>query len=413
VKRYYLVITFLLIIYFSYSQQEIKEIFVSKINVTQSDKKILIEWENPENFSDYLNIYRSNSVINSSQSLKSATLIATLKNLENSYIDTPDYGEYYYAVIIMNRKDERENLIFIPFRNYTTTPVVITKEERWEIIRFSAQSNNKNISLEWDYKSDSDKKNMVMIYRNIVPITDDEILKNSIKIASVDIDDKGYIDYPIANINYYYAIFVVGEQNKKYQPNVNITIEPVCIKGAGGVFFDFSIDNFTPLPILSLYKDPATGKNFKDPQILKVPQLIKYNQRVESIISNDKKKFSDIYDECKKKYNEMIIPLQFHMLNDEELFEPKDYKIEYNRSISLIKTGDYNNALKTLEEILIENPPDYLKIRIAYYIATIYYITEDYYKSYIYYMLCFQYFRKETLPYINSISNILFPQLER
>lgn len=396
-----------------YSQQEIKEVFVSKINVTQSEKKVLIEWENPDNFSDYLVVYRSNSVIASKDSLKNALKIAVLKNQEKSYVDTPDYGEYYYAVIIMSKKDERESLIFIPFRNYTTVPVVIAKDEKCEIIRFSSKSNNKNISLEWDFKKDSDKKYIAMIYRNIVPITDEEILSNSIKIAQIDIDDKSYIDYPLSNINYYYAIFLQGEERKRYIPNVNITLNPVSIKGGVELFFEFSIDNFIPLPILSLYKDPATGKNFKDPQILKVPQLIKYNKKVESIILDDKKKFSDITKKCIEDSKDAMIPLKFHILNDEEVFEPKDYKIEYNNAISLIKNGDYNNALKNLEEILIENPPDYLKVRISYYIASIYYINEDYYKSYIYYMLCFDEFRKETLPYINSISNILFPTLER
>lgn len=396
-----------------FSQQRIKELFVSNITVTHSDSKILLKWKNPDDLFKEINIYRSNAIINSIDSLKNATKIATLKNKENSYIDIPDdYGEYYYAILIKN-KEGIENLIFIPFRNYTLNPIVIEKKEKYEIIKFSAKSNNKNIILEWDYKSDLNEKSdvMVMIYRNITPITNEEILTNSIKIAQINIKDKTYIDYPIANINYYYAIFIQDEEQKRFIPDVNITINPLSIKGSSEIFFDFSIDSFIPLPILSFFNDPATGKNFKDPQILKIPQLIKYNQKIKDIISNDKNKFYDILKESNIKNN--TIPLDFNMLKDEELFEAKNYKIEYNRALLFIRNKDYDNALNTLEEILIENPLDYLKVRISYYIATIYYIKGDYYKAYIYYIFSYNDFHKEIEPYLESISNIIFKKLER
>ena len=67
------------------------------------------------------------------------------------------------------------------------------------------------------------------------------------------------------------------------------------------IFPDFSIDNFIPLPLLSITNDPKSGKMFLDPQILKNPIKVNYNKKVRKILHSNKKKFDKITESEKEK----------------------------------------------------------------------------------------------------------------
>jgi hypothetical protein len=347
--------------------------------------------------------------------LKSSEKIILLTNQESQYIDIPPSdGLYYYAIIITEKASNKDNAVFVPHRNYSLQPVVIEKTINIEITKFSAESNESSIMLKWEYKSDATTNKKVTIYRNTEPITNDRLFNDSIKISSVEISANSYIDIPIDNINYYYAIFIENDiNNKSYIDGINITTNPVSINNRYVLFREFSIDSFIPLPLLTLKDDPATGKTFIDPQILKNPVKIEYTKNVKNIIGANNNLYKDVYDETKKQKNNKLMPLDIHILNDEAIFETNDYNLEYKKMIDFLKNKKYDKALIICENLIKEILPDDLLKRISFYLGQLYYNKKNYYMSYIYLNYSFEAFKKETTPFLDSIYQNIFYSLER
>ncbi len=252
-----------------------------------------------------------------------------------------------------------------------------------------------------------------MIYRNTEPIKSNDVLMTSIKIGTLDIKAKLYVDVPISNIDYYYAIFVEGDIEKTFIPDVNISTNPVAIVKSNETFPDFSINNFIPLPLLAIKNDPKSGKYFLDPQILKNPKKIDYTDNVKKIINNYRLQFNNVFTDFMKNKQKDLQYLGFHILNNEDIYVPEEYKLEYNNAISYIKNKKYNLALNILEEIINEILPDDLLQRVSYYVGLIYYTKSDFYMSYVYLILAYDSYRKEVLPYLESIYLKIFEKLER
>jgi hypothetical protein len=412
-KKILLLTFFVFTIFKIFSIEKIDAAFVSNISTVNSDGKVLITWQNPVNFTDYVTIYRSNEIIDSEEKLLKAAKLETLKNKEEKYIDSAPAGNNFYAILITLKNTEKNNIIFIPFRNFSSKPVIITKEELSHINKFSAKSSSFSITLEWDYIAGSSNNSKIVLYRNTEPISDENKLSNSIKIATSNIDSKYFVDIPMSGIFYYYAIFVENDIEKTFVPNVSISTNPVFIQKKVETVNDFSTDNFIPLPLITLANDPKSGKNFIDPQILKNPKKIDYNSSVSTIMKKYRADFSKIKDDYTKDTEEKIKRLDFHFLNDEEIFNAKDYALEYGKIMTYLKNKDYDNAEKYLTDILIETIPDYLLRRVSYYLGQIYYANGDYYKSYQYMILAYDDYRKEILPFVNSIYYNVFKNLER
>ncbi|MCK4796794.1 MAG: hypothetical protein KAT05_05390 [Spirochaetes bacterium] len=413
-KKFILIIFNLFLCIFIFSAETIEAPFVSKLTFEVSNEKVLLKWQNPVDFDQHLTIYRSNTVINSTQKLLNAKSIALLKQKNEKYIDTPpNYGNHYYAVIITNKSSNEDNIVLVPFRNYTQKPSVIVKRKCFEITKFSANLKKISIALEWQYKTDSESTKKIMIYRNTEPIKSNDVLMTSIKIGTLDIKAKLYVDVPISNIDYYYAIFVEGDIEKTFIPDVNISTNPVAIVKSNETFPDFSINNFIPLPLLAIKNDPKSGKYFLDPQILKNPKKIDYTDNVKKIINNYRLQFNNVFTDFMKNKQKDLQYLGFHILNNEDIYVPEEYKLEYNNAISYIKNKKYNLALNILEEIINEILPDDLLQRVSYYVGLIYYTKSDFYMSYVYLILAYDSYRKEVLPYLESIYLKIFEKLER
>lgn len=413
-KKLIIILINIFVFKFIFSVETINAPFISKLTFEVSNRQVLLKWKNPPNFNDNISIYRSNKIIDNVSKVLKAEKIIILENKEEKYIDSlKDYGEYYYAVIITGKSDNEDKIILVPYRNYTLKPAVINKSDFFEINSFKTESKNTYIRLEWDYKSDSDSSIKVLIYRHTKPITDIDQLNNSIKIGTLDINTKMFIDVPAANIEYYYAIFLEGEKIKNFQENINISLNPVSIKSVYEIFPDFSIDNFIPLPLLAINNDPKSGKIFLDPQILKNPKKISYDEKTKEIIIKDRNKFNELYNEYASKNQEKIQRLNFHILNNEEIYEPKEYLNEYNTALNYIKNNEYDKALIIYQEIIKEILPDDLLERVSYYIGMINYIKGNFYISYLYLIYPYDKYRKEIFPYLNSIYYNIFSTLER
>ncbi|OHD07065.1 MAG: hypothetical protein A2086_05145 [Spirochaetes bacterium GWD1_27_9] len=411
-KKLFVCLFFIFILFSANSLDKIEAFFVSNLMATVSNGKVLLNWRNPST-NQIINIYRSDSTIDTEEKLNKATKIATLTNNEEKYIDNPFLGTFYYAIITSSIETNKPNIIFVQFRNYTSKEIVIKNKDLFKITRINAKSTKSSIIIEWDYTSNSTNPTNIVLYRNTDPILNESVLVSSIKITTQKIDVKSFLDIPISKIKYFYAISLENDNEKEFIPNVTITTDSVFIESKIETINTFSTENFIPLPLISLQMDPKSGKDFLDPQILKNPQKIKYNDKLKEIITKYKKDNEKLFDKFTNEELKKMDKIPVHILNDEEIFITKDYAMEYNKAIELIKGNDYNNALYLLEELLIETIPQNLFKRISYYIGMIYYLNGDYYQSYLYFVLCLEDFRKEILPYITSIYLNIFSTLER
>jgi len=410
-----IIIIFLIFFNFSsfFAAEKIDAIFVSKITTINSFGKVLLKWQNPSYFEDYITIYRYSEVIDSVDKLVKATKVIILKNKEEKFVDLPPVGNNYYAIMITNKINGKDDLALVPFRNYILKPVVVTKDDIFELNKFSAKSNKISIILEWTYKTESKKSTKVSIYRNTEQIKNEAGLTNSIKIATVDIESKLFIDVPIAGINYYYAIFTENDAYKSFIENISFSKIPVNIEKKVETINDFSTDTFIPLPLIALQHDPKSGKEFVDPQILKNPQKIEYNPKLNIVVQKLKKNYTKIYDKYIMDTQIKVRHLDFRLLTDEEIYDPKEYSQEYSKIINYIKGNDYINAQSILENLIVETISDKLLKRLSYYLGLIYYLNGDYYKSYQYLVIPYDEYKKEIIPFLDSIYYNVFRNLER
>lgn len=395
------------------SQEKKAVPFVSQLSAEAAFGKVRLSWKNPANFEQYISIYRSSTVIEDENSLKKATKIITLKEGEEEYIDSPQYGSYYYTLLVTSKFTQKDNIIFIPFRNYTTRPVTIEKGEYFEITSLSASIESSSIILEWDFKSESKAEKNLYIYRHTLPINEREALKGATKIANISIHKRSHIDSPPPNIRYYYALFLEDAGELTFVENVNITAEPISINGHYDALSRFDIDSFIPLPLLTFKNDPRSGRRFIDPMLLKSPKRIKYKKSVAKVIDSYKTEHKELFLEHEKEISLKSSHLPFHILSDEELYESKAFESEYSEAITLIKNSRYDEALPILESLLNESLSEELLKRVAYYTGAIYYHKGSFYKSYIYLVLPYESYRREVLPYLQSIYFNIYYSLER
>jgi len=394
-----------------YSLEKIAPSFVSEISFSTKSGKVLINWKNPENFNEILTIYRNKEKIDNADKLLKSEKIATLSDKEEKYIDSPGAGNFYYAVIITNKDNNKDNIALVPFRNYNINPVEVLNEDILIIKKFKSISNKYSINLSWDYELQSGNIQNIFIYRNTEPITNDDILKKSIKIASLKADAKFYVDIPIPKIIYYYAIFTENESEKTYTPNVNITDIGVSIESKTDLMNNFRADSFIPLPLLSFEKDPKSGNYFNDSQILKNPKMIQYSEKLNKVITDLKK--SKTYPVYLKDREISLKDLDFTFLKDEEIFTPKEYTNEYTAIINHLKNKEYNNARFLLEQSITEILPKEILKRISFYLGVICYTNKEYNYAYIYLVSCHSDFPKDVSPYLSSITYKVFDTLER
>jgi hypothetical protein len=326
----------------------------------------------------------------------------------------PEEGSYYYAIFLQDKVGEKIDIVFNNFRNFTNTPAIVVKEEIIKISSLTATSFASYVVLKWEYKS-SVKSTLkkASIYRNIKPILNDDDKNASIKIASVDCALNSYTDVPLSNVDYYYGVFIENEKNISYIPNVNVTVSPIFIESNNESDNSYFSDFFVPLPLLSFTTNPKNGENFTGSGIFKTPYKIKYNNITAGIIENDKLKFLDVYNKCKKNELNNLKKIPIKLLSNEEYFEPEEFKSEYQTAIKLFRSNNYSESLSIFENLLTEKLASGLKIRVLYYIGVIKYFFGEYNMSLLYLLTPNDTYKKEVSPYINSIYAIVFPTFER
>ncbi len=103
-KKFFFLLMNIFIFQIISAVESINPPFISKLTFEVSNTKVLLNWQNPPTFNEYISIFRSKSIIDNTSKLLKSERIAILANKENKYIDSPkEYGDYYYALIITEK----------------------------------------------------------------------------------------------------------------------------------------------------------------------------------------------------------------------------------------------------------------------------------------------------------------------
>lgn len=382
--------------------------FVFDLEFQCYGKKVLLTWKNPDNFHDNLIIYRSRNYISN---LQGTEKIARLTNGENKFIDNIESGNYYYAVLI---EDKYENnkiyMLFIPYRNITVKPVVLTEENNIKLTSIKAYTD-RNINLQWDFitfdKNAADK--LVYIFRSIAPIDSDEAFEDAVFALKTNLYDKNATDTANESIPYYYYIWIEGS-TPVFLPDVTYTTK-ACSPNIERKFLQQKEETkFTPLPLLVFRSDPLTGKKLNRSELENIQNK---NNKPTAFIDNLHKKQTshqekiskEYYDNCKKQ-------LPFAFLNDEEIYIPPFHKDKYKNIQKLLHEKNYRTAEKELENLLSAGLPKQFYERVNYYLGMVNYCLGDFYNSYLYLNSTSGEINKAAFPYLRSLSDKIYEALK-
>ncbi len=386
--------------------------FVSAIRTSVIDNKVMLSWRNPVNFSKELVVLRSTMVIDSDQIMAVATVVAVLKNYEQQYIDSPETGTWYYAVVVSEKDGKLENNRLYMHRNYTTKGIDIRRVPLTGLSSIKAEVINNTVNLSWTYDSTEIEEMGLIIKRHTVPISSIEVAESSISIARITTTTRNFIDVPVPNIRYYYAVLFDKDRMNKYIPSVSYTENPVNVNSRTEVINDFSFDNFIPLPLITLDVNPLTGEKFDDPLLLKRPGIKNLTNQSKSALNKHRQVFADVFNEfMREKYSHNRI--QFSMLEDEDLFLSLNPTDEYMKIISIIRSNSRREAIPMLESYIAEPLSDQMLSRLGYYLGALYYEAGDYYKAYIFLIMGYNNYKKECIRFFSSIYHNIYENVKK
>lgn len=383
--------------------------FVFDLEFKCYGKKVLLTWKNPDNFHDNLIIYRSKNYISST--LQGTEKIARLTNGENKFIDTVESGSYYYAVMIEDKYElNKIYMLFIPYRNITVKPVVLTEDNNVKLTSITAEAD-RNVNLQWDFTTinDDTTDKLVYIFRNIVPIDGDKAFENATFILKTNLHNKNAIDTMTENVPYYYYIWIEGS-TPVFIPDVTYTTKSFS-PNIERKFLQLKESlKFIPLPLLVFRNDPLTGEKLNRSELENIQN--KNNKPTEFINNlhkkqtpNQEKIRQEYYDNCQK-----LLPFAF--LSDEEIYEPPFHKDKYENIQKLLRENDYKTAEKELGDLLSAGLPKQFYERVNYYLGMANYCLGDFYNSYLYFNSTSGEINKSAIPYLQSLSDKIYELLK-
>ena len=382
-KRIFLLVIFILITTALYSQEmKLYAPFPSRIKAETSGTNIILSWKDAKDIleGDY-EIYRSDTAI-TADNLNLAQKIGDAVSGIETYIDTPPVGtNLFYAVFA--KDDTQSYKICIPYRNVTTTAILIEESDIEEtkstiISQMQAQSRDIEVSIQLG-SSLGDRS--VILFRNTQVIDTYEKLIKSINLSEEKGYNINYTDTPIAGINYYYAavdaeLFRSGSENLLYDGNY--TKDQVQVKFSHEIESDsMYIKSTMPLPLLQVSADLESGELFNEPIEVKQEGTIS-SENIRSIknLVNRSNYSYGMPDLSVLGYNKNINPIisdyflnrnWAETINQLESFTSLNYNSEtriqshFYRGQAYFFMGLYNNAMIELimieKELFVETEP--------------------------------------------------------
>jgi hypothetical protein len=203
---------------------------VSNIETSAVDaRSIRIKWkysgEKVDTNIKGFDLYRSNEPINSPEKIDSAILAKSINRDITEYVDmVSGAGRYYYAVFVKFR-DGITNISLVKDENFTTRPVVMSKEFRF--VSIIALSEGRAVKVEWDYSGVPDKR-YYRLFRSRKRVSRPSSVREKDILKRVDVTDKSFTDSsPLSSGAYYGMIPEKISGNYRLISGKNITIRPI------------------------------------------------------------------------------------------------------------------------------------------------------------------------------------------
>ncbi len=191
------------------ARPEVSAPFVSRLKAQAGQASITLSWRPVPGFEGSYRIYRHTREIDEA-SFPAAVQVAAVGPGVASYEDFPPGREaYFYAVLL---DDGKLSPLFIPFRNKTSAPAQIADvapepDLAARISGLTAEVVEDAVRLRFQ-SSRGDRE--LLLFRSLYPMRSGEDLLAASSPVALDPGARGYEDYPIPGLDYYYALIDAG-----------------------------------------------------------------------------------------------------------------------------------------------------------------------------------------------------------
>ena len=379
--------------------------YVSKLKASVMDSYIILTWENPDNINRTIFVYRYTEKITTAN-LDLATQITSLEPDKQSFIHYPeDTREYYFAVNYALSTGE-PNGVLVAYRNITTQPVKVTavgqEEDRaTHISGIKAEAGSDSIVV--TFKSSKPTRELIL-YRRTQPIlTTDDLLQASFYLV-LGKETTAYIDYPVAGIQYYYAVMdaeLVKTGKISLLKDENTTTTPVFLTALHpetGTEVRESKRSL-PLPLLSLSSDLESGSGLINSVASLLPREKSISAETENIVA-------DLLQKIYLQEDVAVLPLQVMDIDtiESEFGEAHTLQTIIN---DYLKTGKYEEAESELDTFLRINRSSEITARSHFYRGQAYYFQNNYQSALLEFLITSDVYYAETQPWIDNCFQFL------
>ncbi|MBN2441665.1 MAG: hypothetical protein JXJ04_09965 [Spirochaetales bacterium] len=315
-KRIALILIILFLSFFTFGQEQGEDglsPFVSGLTAEVNEMSIVLTWKNPAGVEGKLLIYRHTEEI-TEKNIGSARLLMVTDMSGNSFIDSPgDLRQYYYAILIQD-KTGTIHKDFISYRNKTVTGVYIKEitpevDAATKITGIKATVRDNTIVI--TYQS-SKPNRYLLLYRSTSPLIDEDSLIQASTPVTLQDFTYTYTDYPIAGIEYYYAVLDAGLVkigNIQLISGNNSLKKPVMIPLKGDTKSTDPLSKRSlPLPYLDLISDIEFGKTIMPSVASFLPEEKKISSETQTAIKTIRTKVKLAKEEI--VMNPSLLPLE-------------------------------------------------------------------------------------------------------
>lgn len=377
--------------------------FVSRIRVAVREPQVRITWRDAEEIDGPYRIYRHTREIND-RTFDNAELVATVEGSTETYLDSPPGpGEYYYAVLTESEEGGVYE-IFIPFRNKTIQPAIISErqtdvEQAARVFNLNATVVGNGIELTYDASRNG---RQLALYRSTVPLRGYDSLATATRIAVVDSIQRRHVDYPVPGVPYYYGAFDTAEveaQALTVETSENVLREPVQVRiSAGQPTVDMPprvSRRGTPLPLLRLETRSVTSGSG---ELARIPAP-------QSLTPPTREALDKILVSAGEQPPPTMEPV---ILPSERVLDARGTAATLTEIVQeQFSKGNYRESASLLSNLLsITLEPD-LAARARFYLGQSKYFTGEYRNAFLSFLLAEQRYHTEATPWMDRILQIL------
>lgn len=385
--------------------------YVSDIRTFSQAESIRLSWKNSPDIDGDLYIFRHTKEI-STDTFKDAVPIARVSSSAAEFTDHPgDTREYFYLILGSNLVGDLYEYI-IPFRNASTLGVSAQQSSQpvstaVNVSGLHAQVENDSIVLV--FSSSRDDMDLI-IYRHTDPIAAYEDIIEATRVSIVPSSTSRYVDYPIPDITYYYAVqdaqmiktgnadFVFGENT--LENGVRI---PVAASRTGLAPSSVYHGRKKPLPYLLLTTEVSSGRTIQDSLSLLSPQ----QQSLSSETTAAVRKIVQGVSEYKSRITK---PAILDPETGSELIG-EEYTLRQIIKDRLI-TGQYEEGIHELSDFLSLKRSKELNYRGRFYLGQMYYLSGHYQKAFLEFLIAEERFYPQVKPWLEDIYYIFRSQIQ-